>query len=443
MSRTALFLAIPLALAVPAPGAAQGFSTAAARPRPWSRVSFFVNTAAGESDGIARPVFTELTTSFTYQLPDSDDAGAEYGVDLRYGSYSGSHRPERVSIYEGFVGARLADGALRLRAGHVWLNDLGALGAVAGGAVEVRQRRLLPDDGRFRAGAFAGFEPNVYETGYVNDVKKFGAYVAYDGARARRHSIGYVMIRQGSMTERAVVTASNFLPLGRRVFMYQAGEFDVQPPAGMARRGLAYFYSNTRVNPGNRVELQSTYSRGRSVDARGLSTDVLNGRPVSQSAIDGLLYESVGGRITVQPVSRVHVYGGYSRDKNNRDADPTGRMLVGGYASNLFGSGIDASASQSRMARTGSTYTSLYASVGRQIGRRVYLSGDYTTSLSVVRFSRSDGIVIETRPETRRLSGSASVIAGKSLSLLATLERTNDDRSHELRMMAGVTYRLR
>ena len=442
MTRTAFALTVCACLGVPASVAAQGFSSSSSRPRPWSRVSVFTNSSKSTSDTTSLPVFTELTTSFSYQLPDLDDSGAEYGVDARYATYSGGQRPERISIYEGFVGARVANGALKFRVGHVWLNDVGSLGSLAGGVVELRQARLLPDDGRFRVGAFAGLEPNVYETGYAPDVKKFGGYLSYDGARARRHSIGYVNVRQGSLIERSVITGANFLPIGRKLFLYQAGEYDIQPPAGTAKKGLAYFYSSTRVNPMNRIELQGTYNRGRSIDARGLGTDVINGRPIAQAAVDGLLYESIGGRVTVEPVPRVHVYGGYSRDKNNRDTAPTGRTLIGGYASNVAKSGIDVSASDSYMDRPTGSYHSVYVSAGRQIGRPVYVSGDYTTSLSVVRFSRSDGITIETRPQTTRFSGTTTVIVGRSVSVLATVEHTRDNQVREFRILSGLTYRI-
>jgi hypothetical protein len=72
----------------------------------------------------------------------------------------------------------------------------------------------------------------------------------------------------------------------------------------------------------------------------------------------------------------------------------------------------------------------------------MYLSGDFSTSLSVVRFSRSDGIVIETRPSTQRYSGTATIYLGRSVSLLATLERTNGDQVRELRALTGITYRI-
>jgi hypothetical protein len=437
----AALLCAGLGLAEPA--AAQGLSPAVSKPRPWSRISFFTNSSVMTGDDGTPTTFAELSTAFSYQLPEMDENGADYGLDVRFAGYAPGSRPNRVSVYEGFVGQRLGNGAVRFRMGHIWLTDMGSLGSLAGGVLEFRQRRTALTDPRWRAGVFGGLEPNILDVGYAPGVKKFGGYVAYDGAEARRHSVGYAMVRNGALTERSVVTTTNFLPVNRKVFVYQAAEFDVQPPAGMARNGLAYFFANGRVTPHTRVELQGTYNRGRSIDARGLGDDVLNGRPITQAAVDGLLFQSLGGRATVEVFPRIRVYAGYSRDKNNRDADPTGRTLIGGYASNVRGSGLDVSASDSLMHRPTGSYHSRYVSVGRQIGRRTYVSGDYSTSLSVIRFSRGDGITIETRPHTTRFSSTATMNITRAISLLATVERTNLDQGHEFRVLAGLTYRIR
>jgi hypothetical protein len=330
-----------------------------------------------------------------------------------------------------------------MRVGHLWASDLGSLGSVAGALFEYRQPRLLPEDGRFRAGAFVGLEPNILDVGYAPDVRRVGAYLAYDGDAARRHAVGYVLVKDASLTERAVITTTNFSPAGRKLFVYQAGEYDIAPPAGRAERGLTYLFASIRVLPTDRLELQSTVNRGRSLDTRGLSQDVLDGRPISTTALDGLLYESVGGRVTVEVAPRVRMYAGYARDKNNRDAEPTGRTLIGGFASNIGGSGLDITVSDSQIGRPDGQYHSRYFSLGRQFGRVVYLSGDYSTSLSIVRFSRSDGITVETRPHTTRISSTASINLGPSVSILVTAEQTRDDSVGELRVLSGLSYRIR
>lgn len=444
IAQVAKVISALIVLACPLPAADAGQDAPLQpKPRPTGRVSVFVDSWSSVPDeGIGRS-FQNIITTATYRAPETESDGIDFGIDIRHSGLTGT-RPERFSLYEGFAGARAADGHLRVRGGHLWLADLGALGSIAGGHVEVRQK----DDaqkgiGRLRIGAFGGLEPKVLDTGYYSGVKKFGVYGALDGEAGRRHSVGYVQVRDLTITERSVLTTMNFVPVGRKFFLYQAAEYDLARPAGEGTAGLNYFYTNARVNPTSRVELQGTYNRGRSIDTRGLADDVLNGRPISQSTALGLAYESRGGRITVEPAGRVRVYAGFWQDKSSRDATPAQRTMIGGYAPNVGGSGLDITASDTRTTRSSGSYHSSYVSVGRQIGRRVYATGDYTTSLSVLRFSRSDGIIVEDRPSTRRISGTGSINVGSATSLQITVDRTWDTDVRELRILSGLSYRFR
>ena len=105
-----------------------------------------------------------------------------------------------------------------------------------------------------------------------------------------------------------MLSVTNYIPAGRSFFMYQALEYDIKgPAAGAAKRGLSYFLVNARASAGPRVELQGTYNKGRSINARQLTDDVLNGRPLSTLAIDGLRYETKGGRVSLRVTQRTEV----------------------------------------------------------------------------------------------------------------------------------------
>jgi hypothetical protein len=409
------------------------------------RVSFHVNTATHQAPGEVSWSDNELWTGVDLRSRESESPGVEFGVDFRHSGYPGGSRPQRVSLYDGFAGVRLGsrEQQVRVRAGHMWLPELGSIGALAGGLAEWR-RSVGRDAPVFRVGGFGGLEPQLYTTGYESGVRKVGGYVALEKGFLQRHLVGYTLIRQGATTERSVVSLSNFVPVGRAFFLYQAAELDVQGPAGgTASPGLSYFMANARASAGKRVELLGTYNRGRALDARTLTDDVQNGRLLTPQAIDGLRYESAGGRVTVEVLSQVHVYTGYSRDRNNRDDAPSDRLTLGAHGANVFGSGVDVSASADRIQRPTGPYHSTYVSVGRNIGRDIYVSVDYSTSLAIVRFPGADGLLIETRPSTRRVSGSASSTIVRNVSLLCTVDYTRDDAADEVRLLAGLSYRLR
>jgi hypothetical protein len=331
---------------------------------------------------------------------------------------------------------------VRARGGHMWLPDLGTIGALAGGLVEVGEPRTA-EGTRFRVGGFAGFEPMAYQTGYVANVRKVGGYAALENGFLRRHVVGYTRVSQGALTERSVVSVTNLVPAGRSFFAYQVAEYEVRGPAqGTAPGGLSYFLANVRADPAERVELTGTYNRGRSIDARTLTSDLLNGRPLSPQALDGLKYESRGGRVSVEVVRGFRVHGSYTQDRNNRDDALTGRITIGGYAGNIGGSGLDVSASDSRVNRAAGAYHSTFVSLGRSFGRALYVSGDYTTSLSVVQFLRGDGLLIETRPWTKRYSASANANLNRHVSLSLTSDLTRDATQNEVRVLAGLSYRF-
>lgn len=414
-----------------------------AAPRPAGRVSFFTSAARISADGDVSSSSAEFVTSMTYGLTERQDQGVEFNVDLRHARPTARGRTSRFSVYDAYVGARFAGGILRVRGGLMWLNELGGLGSVAGAAVEYRQPAGGSLAGRVRLGAFAGAEPSLQTLGYVQDIRKAGGYVSLEGRGGRRHVAGFVHVRHGGLVERSVLSVTNFIPLHSRVFAYQMAEYDLAGPAGQGTGRLTYFFLNARVSASQRVELQAILHRGRSIDARTITDDVLHGRSVPAGALDGLQYESVGGRATIEVARRVRVNAGYTRDRNNRDSAPTGRMTLGASAQDVAGSGVDLTVSDAQVDRPTGRYHSTYASVGRQLGRRLYASFDFSSAVSIVRFTRSDGLTIEMRPETTQVGGSIVMTAGRNATVLVTASRTTDLDAREFRLLAGLTYRVR
>jgi hypothetical protein len=384
-----------------------------------------------------------VVTNVAAQSAQHNGSGFEYGIDARFGAYPSSEgRDSRISIYDAYVAQRLSEGRVLVKAGQMWLNDLGGLGSVGGALVEVRQsadsKRL-----RWRAGGFGGVEPEIMDVGYVSGIKKFGGYFALDGNGAQRHVIGYVNVRNENLTERSVLSFTNYLPVKQSVFIYQAAEVDLAGPGGEGSGGLTYFFTNARVAPTRRADVQFTYHRGRSIDARSITDDLLRGTPVPAKTLDGFLFESIGARVTVEVAKGVRVFAGYGQDKNDRDTDSMSRLSFGVYSSNIFGTGVDVNVTDYRYHRgSASSYDSWYVSAGRSFGSRVYLSGEYTTSLSVLRYARADGFLIENRPQTDRFGGSANVYLTRRLSLIINADYTRDTGYSETRLLSGLAVRF-
>ncbi len=305
--------------------------------------------------------YNELNASVTVHTPPRDSDGVEFSLDARGSEYpSVSNRDPRMSVYDAWVGGRIANGKVALRLGQMYLNDLGALGGLGGAALEAKA-------GRVRFGLFGGLEPKGFDVGYVPDVRKGGAYVAYDGDRGWRNVLGFVTVRNQGLAERNVLSTTNFIPVGREFFLYQAAEYDLTGPGGMGKGGLAYLFATARWAPVRAFEIQGLYQHGRSVDARTITLDQLAGRPVDAKSLDGYLFDSMGGRVTVEFARGWRVWGGYYKDKNNSDDIDSNRWQFGLSAINVLGSGFDVFASDNRTLRPGSsTYDAWYFSARQQ-----------------------------------------------------------------------------
>jgi hypothetical protein len=189
------------------------------------------------------------------------------------------------------------------------------------------------------------------------------------------------------------------------------------------------------------LELQAIYHRGRSIDVRAITLDQLAGRPVSARSLEGLLYESIGGRATFTVARDVRVFAGYTKDRNNREDASTARVTFGGFATNLLKTGLDLNVSDARMQGPSGSYDSWDVSLGRTVSR-MYLSGDYSTSLSTFRLLGQDGFAIDTRPRTNRFSVSDLIRLNRRMSLLASGDRTRDGNLTELRWLLSLIYRF-
>ena len=408
----------------------------------WGRVALFGMWSRTTGTDFPGTDFSQVSAAVTLRSPTDWNGGVDYGFDVRAAGYpSTASRSNQYSIYDAYVGARTAGGRFGVRAGQMWLNELGSLGSVGGLLVDYRQKDPWTA-GRLRAGIFGGLEPKILEAGYANGVRKFGGFVALDGDDARSHVLGFVQLRDSGMTERSVLTMTNFIPSGRTFFLYQGLEYDLAKPGGLAKSGLNYFFANLRWEPAPWVELQGLFHHGRSVDSRTITQDQLNGIPVDARTIEGFLFDSAGGRVTFRVSSRLSVYAGYSRERDNSGDPSYGRANLGLFAMNVLGSGFDVVVSDYRSDRSGATSDSWYASLGRNLGTRFYVSADYSTSLSLLRFVSSEGLTIQSQPRTKRYGLYGLWNVDRHFSISATAEQLRDDSSRSNRGLLGVMYRF-
>ena len=87
----------------------------------------------------------------------------------------------------------------------------------------------------------------------------------------------------------------------------------------------------------------------------------------------------------------LRIFAGYAEEKRNRNDVPIGRITAGFFAS-TSSTGFDLSLSDNRYQRTnGGNDDAIYVSLGRSVGSRVYLTAEYSTSVSFLRSRTREG----------------------------------------------------
>ncbi len=408
------------------------------------RFSFFAQAASRNLSGVGNDAFSEFIGTFTLRSAATDKGGFEFAIDARFAGYpSTEERQQRASIYEAYAGWSPAGGAFRIRAGQLWLYEMGALGSVAGAAAEVRLfKEEASGVGTLKLGLFGGLEPKVLSLGYIDGIAKFGGYLTLESRSGRRHVLGYANIRNGSLTERSVISFSNYIPVGRSFFLYQVAEYDLRGPGGQGTSKLTYFFTNIRYSPAREIELQGIYHRGISVDTRFIADSIREGRPVSEAQLEGLLFESIGGRLTLRPWRNFQFFVGYAQDRTREEEEKRDRFNFGVFSPNLLRSGFDLTVSDTRFnTAAGDTSDAWYFSLGRDVSRALYLEAYYRTSVAFLRLSTS-GVLVERRPYSHLYGVSSVIRLGRRASILALLERTDEDSLGETRILTGLTYRF-
>ena len=372
-------------------------------------MSFFTNSSQTDACDRPRATFTELSTRSPIScLTDDKRRRLRHRRPLRCVSPRRATRTRSRStrVSSARASPMASRGSSRT---HVAERPRDRSGRSPAAWSRCDRNALLPEDGRFRGRRVRRPRAERSRRGLRPDVQKFGGYVVFDGEGARRHSVGYV--RVGHASVRNGRCDHDEFPADRPEGLHVSGRRVRHPgPGRCGHKGLDLLATPT---PGSLPTID--WSSRAPTTAGGRSTCgaerriSCSGRPINQVALDGLLYETLGGRATVKSFRGVRVYAGYSQDRNNRDTDADGsRRWSAATRRTSRGSGVDVSASDSLMRRPTGSYHSRYVSVGRQFGRAVYVSGDYSSSLSLVRFSRSDGITVETKPHTTRISGTGN-----------------------------------
>jgi len=240
----------------------------APRPRPWLRGRAGARWMSASAEGSVRlrqPMLDLRLDGGSESSPVAVGLDVRGRQTLRTSSAGESHRDAEARVYRAAATWRRPDGVASFTAGRLASPALATVSLFDGGLFET-------GTGRWKAGAFAGTQPEPVHMGWSGRVSEYGAYVEARpiGAPARRWQagLGAVTSYDGGSSNRDFLFAQGFYR-DRRVSGSWLQEADILRPwkrvAGEPGFSLTSTFLSSQLQLAPAFALQGGYDNRRNV----------------------------------------------------------------------------------------------------------------------------------------------------------------------------------
>jgi hypothetical protein len=246
-------------------------------------------------------LYSRLSTRLDLELWHRPGNGLTIFLDARDRFASGGGGNQLI-LYE----TRLAYDSPRRRLffslGQMNLYDTAGIGQLAGVLAGYKF------GSRFSAGAYGGLATDIYAESLSADYQKYGCFARYIGPGAKQFSLSYNLVRFHGLNERQFLYSDLLLPLGRTLFLYGNGEYELGGHVAASDR-LSRLFVNARVNLSRFADLTASYSSGRGMDYHRFLLEQSQDPDFANSEIERFYYSlTYGIRLSVSPLKNVRLH---------------------------------------------------------------------------------------------------------------------------------------
>ena len=307
--------------------------------------------------------YSRLSTRLDLELWNRPGNGWTVFLDVRDRLAAGHSGGNQLLLYETRLAYDSPRSRLFLSLGQMNLYDTAGIGQLAGVLAGYKLGRY------FSAGAYGGLATDLYAASLSMDYQKYGCFARYIGPGAKQFSLSYNLVRFNGMNERQFIYSDLLLPLGRTLFLYGNGEFELGGRVAPSDR-LSRLFVNARVNLTRFADLTASYSSGRGMDYHRFLLEQSQDPDFANSEIERFYYSlTYGVRLSVTPMKnlRLHV----SRQESElRDAGIRNHTTGFGFSlSDILASGISLYGNYDLNRGDASEADNYYLSASRSFGK--------------------------------------------------------------------------
>ena len=355
-------------------------------------------------------------------------------VDVRNRTTLGEAGDTQFIIYDAQLSFDSPKSKLFFSIGQMNLYNSAGIGQLTGGIAGYKINKYLS------AGGYAGLEPDIYNTKWDFDYRKYGAFIRYIGPGAKQFTLSYNRLQFGSTEERQFLFSSFLLPVQKLVVLYGNLEYDLGNYVKSEDR-LSRLFLNGRFNLSQYIDVTANYSSGRGLDYHQFLLESSQSPTLQQSDIERFYYnETYGLRFSVKPVKNLRFYG-ERRESQQKDLDIKNHSNRFGFsAGDILSTGLSLYGNYTMNRGDSSESDSFYISASRSFGK-LSANISFANYYNGVRFWDDGTPQIFHLPDQQTVSAHFFYIVSRALALTMQYSYTHHPDSSDHQFFVRFIYR--
>jgi hypothetical protein len=394
------------------------------------RGAFYQDWMGLKSEGTE--LYQRLSSRLKLTFLDEPGDGWTVFIDIRNRFTLGDKGKNQLIIYDTRLSYDKLKSRLFFSLGQMNLYDTAGIGVLTGGVIGFKLSKYLS------LGGYAGLEPDVYNTRWDPDYKKFGFFIRFIGPGAKQFSLSFNRVGFNNQTERQFIHSSLLLPVQRLFVLYGNLEYELDNSIKKEDR-LSRLFLNARVNLSAYVDITANFSSGRGLDYHRFLLEQSQDPTVYSSEIERFYYnETYGVRLSFKPVKSIRVFAA-KRESEFKDREIKNHTTRFGVSlANILKTGIYLYGSFNMNRGDASESDSYYISTSRYFGR-LSCSLGFANYYNGVRISGEGTPQVFHYPDRQTLSATLFLVLYRSLALSLdyaySYQKDNSDQQFFVRLI--------
>jgi len=389
--------------------------------------AFYQDWMALKTEGI--DLYSRLSSRLKLTFWNKPGTGWTAYVDIRNRATLGDGGSNQFIIYDAHVDYNKLRGKLFFSLGQMNLYGTAGIGELTGALAGYRLTDYIS------MGAYAGLDPDIYNTEWDTEYTKFGFFLRYLGPGAKQVSLSINRLSFDGKMERQYLYANLLYPYKRLFVLYGNLEYELDKKITSEDR-LSRMFLNTRINITRYADITANYSSGRGLDYHQFLLQQSQDPTLVNNEVERYFYnEMYGVRLSLKPIKNLRIYVA-RRESEQKDREIVNHTTRFGLSLiDILRTGISFYGNVNVNRGDASESDSFYLSASKNFGKLSW-GLRFSNYYNAIRFSGQGTPEVIHIPDRQTLSTNLFLVLSRSLALSLdyaySFRDTEGENEHQL-----------